>query len=412
MGGARARRLCPQAIVVAPRMTAYAEASRAVFAVFEDTTPLVEALSIDEAFLEVGGLRRISGTPAEIAQRLRRASSSGSACRSPSAWPGQNSWPRWRAASPNPTGCSSYPPTANWPSSTPCPSSGSGVSGPPPPTSSTPGGSPRVGEVAALGEVVLVSILGSGSGRHLHALAHNHDPRPVQTGRRRKSIGSQQALSRPVENLLEAIDTVVVALVDCVSLARTRRRRAGGPALKSSLRLRFNDFSRATRSHTLPRATCQTDPLLAAARALLASVGPIIEARGLTLVGIALGQLDDDGATQLALPLYRGATTDLDAAMDDVRDRFGEAAITRAGYSWTRTGRRRSPCSPIDAAPAFGRTYWLTTTGRAPRLHLRAGAMAWFDAKVFGMYPRFQPPGARWDLNRGPRQRQFMHGAC
>ena len=72
MGGAQARRLCPRAIVVEPRMSAYSEASKAVFAVFDDTTPLVEGLSIDEAFLDVGGLRRVSGTPTEIAVQLRR----------------------------------------------------------------------------------------------------------------------------------------------------------------------------------------------------------------------------------------------------------------------------------------------------------------------------------------------------
>ena len=72
MGGAQARRLCPQAVVVSPRMSAYVEASKALFRVFEDTTPLVEGLSIDEAFLDVRGLRRLSGTPAQIAVRLRR----------------------------------------------------------------------------------------------------------------------------------------------------------------------------------------------------------------------------------------------------------------------------------------------------------------------------------------------------
>ena len=71
MGGAQARRLCPWAIVVPPRMSAYSEASKAVFEVFDDTTPLVEGISIDEAFLDVGGLRRVSGTPLEIAVRLR-----------------------------------------------------------------------------------------------------------------------------------------------------------------------------------------------------------------------------------------------------------------------------------------------------------------------------------------------------
>src|SRR3989441_4349106 len=72
MGGAQARRLCPQAIVVRPRMSAYSEASKAVYRVFDDTTPLVEGLSIDEAFLDVRGMRRFAGTPAEIAARLKR----------------------------------------------------------------------------------------------------------------------------------------------------------------------------------------------------------------------------------------------------------------------------------------------------------------------------------------------------
>jgi DNA polymerase-4 len=72
MGGHRARRLCPDAIVVSPRMSAYTEASRAVFAVFDDTSPQVEALSIDEAFLDARGMERIAGTPEQIARRLRR----------------------------------------------------------------------------------------------------------------------------------------------------------------------------------------------------------------------------------------------------------------------------------------------------------------------------------------------------
>src|SRR5947208_8324893 len=72
MGGRQARRLCPRAIVVEPRMSAYAEASKALFRVFENATPVVEGLSIDEAFLDVRGLRRLAGSPTEIAARLRR----------------------------------------------------------------------------------------------------------------------------------------------------------------------------------------------------------------------------------------------------------------------------------------------------------------------------------------------------
>ncbi len=95
------------------------------------------------------------------------------------------------------------------------------------------------------------------------------------------------------------------------------------------LRLRFDDFARATRSHTLPRATAQTAPVLAAVRALLAASTPLIERRGLTLVGVAVGNLDDDGAVQLHLPFDRH-TRALDTALDEVRERFGGTAVTRA----------------------------------------------------------------------------------
>jgi DNA polymerase-4 len=94
--------------------------------------------------------------------------------------------------------------------------------------------------------------------------------------------------------------------------------------------LRFDDFSRATRSHTLPQATAQTQVILATARWLLATAMPMIERRGITLVGLALANLDDDGAVQLGLPFGRHRAADIDAAIDDVRDRYGSAAITRA----------------------------------------------------------------------------------
>src|SRR5438876_5127027 len=94
MGGRQARRLCPNVIVVEPRMSAYSEASKAVFEVFEDTTPLVEGLSIDEAFLDVGGLRRVAGTPPRSRCDCGATSSSASACRSPSVSLGRSSSPR------------------------------------------------------------------------------------------------------------------------------------------------------------------------------------------------------------------------------------------------------------------------------------------------------------------------------
>ena len=170
----------------------------AVFEVFDDTTPLVEGLSIDEAFLDVGGLRRISGTPTEIAVRLReRRARRRSVCRSRSAWPAPSSSPRSRAAWRSPTACSSCRPTASSTSSTRCRVERLWGVGPATAREAARrAGSPPWATSPRLTEASLVSMLGAASGRHLHALAHNRDPRPVVVGRRRRSIGSQHALGR------------------------------------------------------------------------------------------------------------------------------------------------------------------------------------------------------------------------
>ena len=183
-----------------------------------------------------------------------------------------------------------------------------------------------VGQVASLSEAALVLLLGRASGRHLHALAHNRDPRRVEVGRRRRSIGSQRALGRSPKSH-EAIDAALVSLVDRVTRRMRAARRVGRTVV---LRLRFDDFSRATRSHTLPRATAGTGTILAAARGLLAAAMPLIESQGLTLVGIAVTNLDDERAVQLVLPFDRDVEGALDTALDEVRARFGAAAITRA----------------------------------------------------------------------------------
>jgi DNA polymerase-4 len=183
-----------------------------------------------------------------------------------------------------------------------------------------------VGEVARLAQATLVSMLGRASGRKLHALAHNRDPRPVQVGRRRRSIGAQRALGRTPRSH-DALDAILVGLVDRLA----RRLRAARRVCRTVvLRLRFADFSRATRSHTLYEATAETQTILATARGLLATAMPMIERRGITLIGVALGNLQDDSAIQLALPFGRERSSALDAVLDDVRERFGSGAITRA----------------------------------------------------------------------------------
>ena len=326
MGGARARRLCPDALVVEPRMAAYSEASKAMFEVFRETTPLVEGLSIDEAFLDVRGLRRISGTPTEIAVRLRREVLDRVGLPVTVGVARTKFLAKVASGVAKPDGLLVVPPDGELAFLHGLPVERLWGVGPVTAKKLRDRGIATVGEVARFAESALVALLGRASGRHLHALAHNRDPRPVQVGRRRRSMGAQRALGRTPRSP-EALDAAVVALVDRLG----RRLRAARRVCRTVvLRLRFDDFSRASRSHTLSEATAQTQTILATARQLLATAMPMIERQGVTLVGVALGNLDDDGAIQLALPLEDQRARALDATLDDVRERFGSAAITRA----------------------------------------------------------------------------------
>jgi DNA polymerase-4 len=329
MGGSQALRLCPGAVVVAPRFSAYTEASRAVFDVFHDTTPLVEGLSIDEAFLDVGGLARVAGAPVDIAARLRATVRERVGLPITVGVARTKFLAKVASGVAKPDGLLVVPPDVELSFLHALPVEALWGVGRVTAAKLHDRGVRRVGEVARLSQATLVSMLGLASGRHLHALAHNRDPRPVVVGRRRGSIGAQHALGRrPSSRTAEAVDAALVGLVDRVC----RRLRAAGRVGRTVVvRLRFDDFTRATRSHTLPQATQHTATVLATARLLLAGAAPLVAARGpLTLVGIAVGNLDDDAAVQLALPFDGAAGPALDAALDDVRTRFGTGAVTRA----------------------------------------------------------------------------------
>ncbi|HEX6310546.1 MAG TPA: DNA polymerase IV [Acidimicrobiia bacterium] len=339
MGGREARRRCPHAVVVPPRMAAYEEASRAVFAVFDDTTPLVEALSVDEAFLEVGGLARIAGPPIEIARGLRRAVRDRVGLPITVGVARTKFLAKVASGVAKPDGLLVVPPRAEIDFLHPLPVERIWGIG----TKTAPRlharGIRTVADLARLTEATLVSMLGTAAGRHVHALAHNRDPRPVQTRRRRRSVAAQRALGRG-RRAPAAVDAVVVALVDRV----TRRLRAAGRVGRTVvLRVRFDDFSRALRAHTVPQATAHSGTVLAAARDLVAALWPAIEGRGLTLIGVGLTNLQDDGAVQLALPFEPRSGRDLDAALDAVRDRFGSDAVTRA----VLLGRELGPSVPL-----------------------------------------------------------------
>ena len=326
MGGAQARRACPQAVMVPPRMAAYSEASKAVFEVFEATTPLVEGLSIDEAFLDVRGLERISGSPIEIAGRLRRDVRERVGLPVTVGVASTKFLAKVASGVAKPDGLLVVPPGGELGFLHPLPVERLWGVGPVTAAKLRERGLATVGEVARLAEETLVSMLGRAVGRHLHALAHNRDPRRVRSRRRRRSMGAQRALGRSRRSW-NALDAVLVGLVDRLARRLRDARRACRTVV---LRLRFDDFSRATRSHTLAEATAQTHTILATARDLMATATPLIQSQGLTLLGVSLSNLQDDGAIQLALPFDGAREMALDAALDDIRDRFGSTAITRA----------------------------------------------------------------------------------
>jgi DNA polymerase IV len=360
MGGTQARRLCPPAIVVSPRMSAYSEASRAVFEVFEQTAPLVEGLSIDEAFLEVGGLARLVGSPKDIAARLRGRVLAEAGLPITVGVARTKFLAKVASGVAKPDGLLVVDPDHEreflhplrverlW-----------GVG------RVTAGrlhalGVHTVADVADLGEQALVSLLGPAAGRHLHALATFSDPRAVTLGVRRRSIGSQRALGRGRRSP-EELDTILAGIVDRLS----RRLRDGDRACRTVvLRLRFDDFTRVTRSHTLRAATTLTAPIDQAARELLRDAMPTILDRGITLLGLSLANLSGEDREQLELPLDAreeprpalagpgtGKSTQhadrdpaaLDRALDAVRARFGSASVNRA----TQLGRDPGVSVPV-----------------------------------------------------------------
>ena len=326
MAVARARWPCSDAVVVPARMSAYSEAGKALFEVFNDTTGLVEGLSIDEAFLDVGGLKRLSGSPTEIAVRLRHE------VRERVGLPISVGVARTKflakvaSGVAKPDGLLVVPTDGELEFLHPLPIEALWGVGEVTARKLRATGIATVRDVAMLDEAVLIELLGRASGRHIHALAHNRDPRPVQVGRRRRSMGSQRAIGRRSKSAA-SVDAVLVAIVDRLA----RRLRAARRVCRTIvLRLRFDDLSRATRSRTLPQATAHTPTILATARGLVTTATPMITSRGITLIGVTLTNLDNDDAIQLALSFDGRWAPSLDTALDELRDRYGSSAITRA----------------------------------------------------------------------------------
>jgi DNA polymerase-4 len=326
MGGRRARELCPDAVVVPPRMEAYSAASKAVYEIFRDTTPYVEGLSIDEAFLEVGGLRRIAGTPEQIAVGLRRR------VRAEVGLPISVGIARTKflakvaSAVSKPDGLLVVEPDEEEAFLLPLPVERLWGVGAVTAEKLHRLGIRTVGQLADLEAATAERLLGKAAGAHLHALARLRDPRPVDTTRRRGSIGSQRALgSRP--RTPEELDLFLTQIVDRLARRLRDRDRVCRTVV---LRLRYGDFSKATRSRTLRAPTDRTAVLLMVARGLLDAALPVIAERGITLIGVSLSQLGHLDDTQSELPIDWDDGVRLDTVLDAVRDKFGSTSVARA----------------------------------------------------------------------------------
>ncbi|GAB19677.1 DNA polymerase IV [Gordonia effusa NBRC 100432] len=326
MSGREAVALCPGAVMARPRFDAYMEASNQVFEIFRDITPIVEGISVDEAFLDVGGLRRISGSPVEIATALRARVRADVGLPITVGVARSKFLAKVASAVGKPDGLLEVSPDAELEFLHPLPVRRLWGVGAITDAKLADAGVHTVGDLAALGERNLSGLLGRASGRHLYSLAMDQDPRRVETGRRRSSIGSQRALGRRPKSPAE-LEATLIAIVE--RLAK-RLRKADRLTRTVVLRLRFDDFGRATRSRSMLVSTDRTDVIMKLARGLFADALPLIAERGCTLIGLSLINLDDADNCQLTLPFGDDHQPALDRTMDDLRTRFGVDAVTRA----------------------------------------------------------------------------------
>ena len=341
MPAEKARRLCPGLVVVDADFDSYVTASRQLFRIFRDTAPVVEGMSLEEAFLDVRGLDRIVGHPVEIAIALRER------VREEIGLPLSVGVARTKGVAKmaskmaKPEGLLAVSRAGELPFLHPLRVERLWGVGKSTAVRLHAAGIETVGQVAAMTREELETVLGRAGARSLHAFALGRDPRRVRIGSGRRSVGSQRGLGL---SRLRAgdLDATIVSLVDRVA---HRMRKGGHVGRTVVLRLRFGDYKRATRSRTLSHATAGSEPILATARALAREAMPEIQRRGVTMVGITVQGLGDGGAVQLELPIGRSSPA-LDEALDTVRERFGTNAVTRG-----RARPQRPRSRPNQVAP-------------------------------------------------------------
>jgi DNA polymerase-4 len=344
MPTARARRLCPAAIFLPPDFGAYQSASDAVMKIFAETTPLVEPLSLDEAFLDVSGARRLLGSPAQVARRIRArvVDELGLTCSvgvAPTKFVA-----KLASARAKPDGLLVVPADrvvaylhrlpvgALW-----------GV-GERTEQALRRLGVTTVADIAHSRPETLVTALGSAVGSHLYELSWGRDPRAVTPHTPEKSVGAETTFETDIVDP-EKIRRV---LLELAGRCATRARRAGVTGRTVSIKVRFADFRTITRSRTLPDPTDVAREMFETGWSLFDALGTREQVR---LIGLRLEGLQDEAAPrQLVLGEREHGWRDAERAVDAATERFGAAAVRPA--SLLSPGQRAADARYRDESPS------------------------------------------------------------
>ena len=348
---AHARRLCPAAVVVPPDHRRYREVSERVMDVLREVTPLVEQVSVDEAFLDVSGARRRLGSPAAVGAviRSRVRAQEGLACSVGVA--STKFVAKLASGLAKPDGMLLVPRASTVEFLHALPVSALWGVGDRTQEALARWGISTVAEVARSDVATLQRAVGRAAGAHLHDLAWGRDPRPVTPERQEKSVGAETTFEVDLRDPA-AIEQHVLAMADrCAGHLRAK----GLLARTVSLKVRTSDFTTATRSRTLPEPTDLAADVFSAARSLLA--GMDLDGRAVRLVGVRVEGLVRRDGRQPTLEEAAAAAPDdggparrrAEAAIDEVRHRFGAGAVVRGAL--VSPGRSQLPPSADGTYP-------------------------------------------------------------
>lgn len=339
MPSVRAKRLCPQAVFVHGQFDTYADYSKRFHEIFRSYTPLVEGISLDEAFLDVTGAERLFGTGEEIGHAIRRrvfddlglrcavgvgrskfiAKLASKAAKPKAGKPGKGATAG--------TGVLVVAQKDELPFLHPRPVGALWGVGPATQKRLERFGIVTVADLAALPLETLVGALGQAQGRHLHELAWARDDRPVVSESKPKSIGHEETYAKDFHDLV-GLGREAVRMADAVG---NRLRKAGMEGRTITIKVRFHDFNTITRSHTLPVPTATAALIASVAKDLLAGIDP---GAGVRLFGVSVSNLVDAQDEQLTLDGVLAAEQpptagwdDASRAVDAIRARFGESSV-------------------------------------------------------------------------------------